>query len=285
MTDAEYRAQLAGAEFYDAEHPAPRSVPGDPVEKVIFDALVAAEIEFVTELDPRARWLDFYLPGFDLHIEVKQFHSPRSGAQIERSNNVILVVGMEAARTLASFITATKRDPKKWTDQEIHFLVKNRSVLTSAEIGEELGRTTDAVSNKIKSLKDVPRLVTEWTEEQDDFLRGMYSHFDAPTLGEMTGRSQAAVLVRAGKLQLTGKSKSTLAQFRIWRAMRSGQWLGASEIASEAIVSRRYAAKKCDDWMESGAVETRRTERISGRGYPYIREYRRTERSELFPPI
>lgn len=40
--------------------------------------------------------LDFYLPDFDLYIEVKRFHSPRIGEQMGRYENVIAIQGMKS---------------------------------------------------------------------------------------------------------------------------------------------------------------------------------------------
>lgn len=77
----------------------------DPVERIIADALDHAGISWVGDRDPRAAKLDFYLPDHDTHIEVKQFHTPRSIPQIERSGSVILIVGKKAARAFAEMIT------------------------------------------------------------------------------------------------------------------------------------------------------------------------------------
>lgn len=77
----------------------------DPVEAVIADALRSAGIEFVTEDDQRAKRLDFYLPSLDTHIEVKRFHADRVLDQMKRSDNIIVVVGMGAARALAKMIS------------------------------------------------------------------------------------------------------------------------------------------------------------------------------------
>lgn len=105
MTVAEYRAHRRGEAFYDADYPAPLQLPNDPVERIIFDALQAAGIQFVGENDPRAKRLDFYLPEMDLHIEVKRLHSERTAEQIAKSNSIIVIVGLEAARAFAAMIS------------------------------------------------------------------------------------------------------------------------------------------------------------------------------------
>ena len=48
--------------------------------------------------------LDFYLPGEDVHIEVKRLHSDRIAAQMARADNVIAAQGETAVRFLAAAI-------------------------------------------------------------------------------------------------------------------------------------------------------------------------------------
>lgn len=83
----------------------PRHVT-DPCEIIIAAALNQAEIPFAHE----KLGLDFYLPDFDLYIEVKQLHSPRIAVQMERAKNVIAVQGKEACIFMAALIAGD--DPK-----------------------------------------------------------------------------------------------------------------------------------------------------------------------------
>ncbi|MEM9129933.1 MAG: hypothetical protein AAGA97_09470 [Pseudomonadota bacterium] len=76
----------------------------DPIERIISDALKEADIQYVSENHPDAKSLDFYLTKYHVHIEVKQFHTPRTAKQIERSDDIILVVGRNAASTFAELI-------------------------------------------------------------------------------------------------------------------------------------------------------------------------------------
>jgi len=48
--------------------------------------------------------LDFYLPDFDLYIEVKRFHSPRIGEQMSRHPNVIAIQGIECFKFVDQLI-------------------------------------------------------------------------------------------------------------------------------------------------------------------------------------
>ena len=80
-----------------------RAAAVDPMEKLVADALRAAGIRFVEENETPER-LDFYLPDFDVFIEVKQFHSDRIGEQMSRAPNVIAAQGAAAVGLLAKLI-------------------------------------------------------------------------------------------------------------------------------------------------------------------------------------
>ncbi|TKD17939.1 HNH endonuclease [Rhodobacter capsulatus] len=108
MTDEEFRAQLRNEAFFDHARPAIKPAMTDPVERTIAEALDRAGIEWVGDTDPRAKRLDFFLPIENVHIEVKRFHTDRTAEQMERSENIIVVVGLAAARAFARMIT--KRD-------------------------------------------------------------------------------------------------------------------------------------------------------------------------------
>lgn len=77
-----------------------------PVEQIVERALEKKGVEFVTETDPRALRLDFFVPEFDLHIEVKQFHTPRIAEQMSRAANVIVIQGILAARAFDLLLNA-----------------------------------------------------------------------------------------------------------------------------------------------------------------------------------
>lgn len=77
----------------------------DPMEILIAAALKAAHIPFTHEGDRgHAGTLDFHLPTVDLHIEVKQFHAERVGAQMAQAPNVIVAQGRTAVLWLAAAI-------------------------------------------------------------------------------------------------------------------------------------------------------------------------------------
>jgi len=77
----------------------------DPMEIMIRDALQDAGIEYLAnEGGATLTCLDFYLPGSDVYIEVKQFHSDRIGEQMARAPNVIVAQGRGAVELLARMI-------------------------------------------------------------------------------------------------------------------------------------------------------------------------------------
>lgn len=74
------------------------------MEKIVRDALDAANLFYVEEEDPRALRLDFYLPVVDVHIEVKQFHTDRVAEQMSRAPNIIVIQGIGAAKLFAQML-------------------------------------------------------------------------------------------------------------------------------------------------------------------------------------
>lgn len=77
----------------------------DPMEQLIADALSEAGIDYARGGEPgNASRLDFYLPLYDIHIEVKRLHTPRVAEQMSRAENVIVAQGKEAVEMLALLI-------------------------------------------------------------------------------------------------------------------------------------------------------------------------------------
>jgi hypothetical protein len=75
----------------------------DPMERMIADALDCNGIRYVHE-EPNTR-LDFYLPDFDVYIEVKQFHSDWIARQMSRASNVIALQGRRSCELFAALIS------------------------------------------------------------------------------------------------------------------------------------------------------------------------------------
>lgn len=79
----------------------------DPMEKIIAEALDRANIRYTTGYGGgNAVGLDFHLLDSDVHVEVKQFHTPRIAEQMSRAPNVIALQGEVAVRLFASLISA-----------------------------------------------------------------------------------------------------------------------------------------------------------------------------------
>lgn len=76
-----------------------------PLEQRIAKALGTEGIEYRTDYEgcvPEA--LDFFLPAFGVHIEIKGGHSKRTSRQMARSKNVIVAQGGTAVQLLATMI-------------------------------------------------------------------------------------------------------------------------------------------------------------------------------------
>lgn len=80
----------------------------DPMERLIADALDGAGVSYETDSGGgNPLGLDFFVPAWDLHIEVKRFHSARVAEQMSRAPNVIVAQGEVAVRRLAELIGRT----------------------------------------------------------------------------------------------------------------------------------------------------------------------------------
>ena len=74
--------------------------PTDPVEAIIYDALVDSDVPF----EMGKNGIDFYMSDSDIYIECKRFHSDRISDQMARVDNIIAVQGICTARALAGLI-------------------------------------------------------------------------------------------------------------------------------------------------------------------------------------
>lgn len=68
---------------------------------------------------------------------------------------------------------------KRWTDTEISFLKENYQNMTSAQIGEKLGKSENAVQRKKEHLKlNKLSKKRKWTEEELDFIKNSSMTYD-----------------------------------------------------------------------------------------------------------
>lgn len=80
----------------------------DQLEKNIAQALLIAGIDFVHESQDKDQGLDFYLPKYDVYIEVKQFHADRISRQMASKDNVIAVQGKKSVAFIINMIENLK---------------------------------------------------------------------------------------------------------------------------------------------------------------------------------
>lgn len=80
----------------------------DHLEKKVAQALDDVEIEFIHESENKEQVLDFYLPFFDVFIEVKQFHTDRISKQMSSKDNVIAVQGTKSVNLLVTMLLRSK---------------------------------------------------------------------------------------------------------------------------------------------------------------------------------
>jgi len=81
----------------------------DHLEKKLAIALDEAGIEFIYETESKEQDLDFYLPEFDVFIEVKQYHADRISRQMKSKDNVIALQGK---KSVDLFVTMLLRSGK-----------------------------------------------------------------------------------------------------------------------------------------------------------------------------
>lgn len=71
----------------------------DPMESAFQKACDDAGIECCRDDNYKGcSGLDFYLPGHDVYVEVKQMHTPRIAEQMSRKDNIIVLQGLGAVR-------------------------------------------------------------------------------------------------------------------------------------------------------------------------------------------
>lgn len=82
----------------------------DHLERKLGEFLESKNIAFIHESQDPQQPLDFYLPAFDVHIEIKQYHTERIVRQLETCDEVILIQGKVALDFfIKNFNTAPNR--------------------------------------------------------------------------------------------------------------------------------------------------------------------------------
>jgi hypothetical protein len=75
----------------------------DDLENAVAKILTRKNIRFIHAYGRNQR-LDFYLPDYDVYIEIKKFHSDRIIAQLRSQNNVIVIQGRKSIEFLNNIL-------------------------------------------------------------------------------------------------------------------------------------------------------------------------------------
>ena len=78
------------------------------VEEQLAKTLDDVGIQYVHESENKEQRLDFYLPFFDVYIEVKQYHSERISDQMSSKDNVIALQGIKSVQFLTTVLKRSK---------------------------------------------------------------------------------------------------------------------------------------------------------------------------------
>ncbi|MCY1374892.1 hypothetical protein D9M68_551420 [compost metagenome] len=76
----------------------------DFLEQSVADILAFHKIKFIHESENNKSNLDFYLPDFDVYIEVKQYHSDRVLKQLSGKEDIILIQGKKSISMLKELL-------------------------------------------------------------------------------------------------------------------------------------------------------------------------------------
>lgn len=80
----------------------------DNLERMVGICLSDRGIKFIHESEPHLdSILDFYLPEYKIHIEVKRYHSERAIRQLAAHENVILLQGLQAVYAFVNLLNPT----------------------------------------------------------------------------------------------------------------------------------------------------------------------------------
>jgi hypothetical protein len=82
-----------------------------PMEKHFAELLTAAGVDFIRpenlSPDEDETTLDYYLPAFDLYVELKAYHSPRIATQlarVPRRANALVLMGPHSVAAFARLV-------------------------------------------------------------------------------------------------------------------------------------------------------------------------------------
>lgn len=94
------------------------------------------------------------------------------------------------------------RGVKPWTHAEDDHLRAYASEKDTSALAADLGRTLNAIHNRLAKLRLTQGRGKPWTATDDSWLRDLYGKLSAREIGEALGRSMHAVRVRCHRLGL-----------------------------------------------------------------------------------
>lgn len=86
------------------------------METILDAGLAAASIRYVRNVEPNGPGrgsIDYYLPDYDLYIEVKQFHSDRIAGQMAQVENIVAIQGIGAAKAFVGMLGVAIPGPSR----------------------------------------------------------------------------------------------------------------------------------------------------------------------------
>ena len=83
----------------------------DHLELAVAEILERHNIEFVHESQNNGSNIDFYLPDYDVYIEVKQYHSDRVINQLNKRDNIILIQGIGSIKMIERLLLISANAP------------------------------------------------------------------------------------------------------------------------------------------------------------------------------
>jgi hypothetical protein len=83
--------------------------PNCPLENQVAEALTKAGVRFVRDSE-ESKNLDFYLPDFNIYLEIKGGFTKRIANQCKRDANVIVVQGVKSTEFICRLIKTLKNN-------------------------------------------------------------------------------------------------------------------------------------------------------------------------------
>ena len=148
-----------------------------------------------------------------------------------------------------------KHDPRKpktgWSEQDTQFILDNYPKMDAYELADALGKTENAVRNKLMRLGVFERKVKrqEWTEEELDFLELNYSTKGASYIARKLGRTTRSVKHKANRLKVKAYDDDFITQKQLAEMFGqsskvTNRWIRKCGLPCKAVSHNRKRNKK-----------------------------------------